>query len=314
MMLFVLALIPVFGLLLFIYFNDKKEKEPFGFLVALFFLGMATVVTAIIGEFAGEAILNVIFSEKSVLRQIIDAIFVVAVCEEIGKFMVLWLFTWKNKNFNYSYDAIVYAVFVSLGFACLENVVYVFSNGIGTAIARMLTAVPGHACFAVFMGFFYSKAKYASLTKKKSAGARNILLAIFVPILVHGIYDAILMAGGVLENEVTVLAVLLWIGLVIAMFVVCFILVFKSSRNDFCIITLPEEKVQTVYRPSVVGNWTCTCGSSNRMNFCPRCGKQRTFVTTWYCPKCGSPSSLNFCGNCGCPKPAYQPPVQNPVY
>ncbi|MBR3082670.1 MAG: PrsW family intramembrane metalloprotease [Clostridiales bacterium] len=311
-MLFVLALIPVIGLLLFIYFNDKKEKEPFGFLIALFFLGMATVVTAIIGEFAGGAILNVIFSEKSVLKQIIDAIFVVAVCEEIGKFLVLWLFTWKNKNFNYSYDAIVYAVFVSLGFACLENVVYVFSNGVGTAIARMLTAVPGHACFAVFMGFFYSKAKYASLTKKKSASARNILLAMIVPILVHGVYDAILMAGRVMEDDVTVLAVLLWIGLVIAMFVVCFILVFKSSRNDFCIITLPEQ-VQTVYRPSIVGNWTCTCGSINRMNFCPKCGKQRTFVTTWYCPKCGSPSSLNFCGNCGCPKPAYQPQAQNPV-
>ena len=312
-MLFVLALIPVIGLLLFIYFNDKKEKEPFGFLIALFFLGMATVVTAIIGEYVGEAVLGVIFDDKSVLKEIISAVFVVGVCEEIGKFLVLWLFTWKNKNFNYSYDAIVYAVFVSLGFACLENVVYVFSNGVGTAIARMLTAVPGHACFAVFMGFFYSKAKYASLTNKKSASARNILLSMIVPIMVHGVYDAILMAGRVMEDDVTVLAVLLWLGLVIAMFVVCFILVFKSSRNDFCIITLPE-KIQTIYRPAVAGNWTCTCGSVNYMHFCPKCGKQRELVAVWYCGKCGCRSSMNFCGNCGSPKPAFQPQAQNPVY
>lgn len=308
-MLFVLALIPVIGLLAFVYFKDRKEKEPFGLLVALFFAGMATVVTALIGESVGEAVLGIIFEKESVMFQITDAVFVVAFSEEIGKFLVLWLITWKNKHFDYSYDAIVYSIFVSLGFACLENIVYVFSNGAGTAFARMLTAVPGHACFAVFMGFFYSKAKYASLTKKKGASARYILLAMIIPIIVHGIYDAILMACGVTDDSAAVFGILMWFGFVVAMFVVCFILVLRSSRNDFCIITLPE-KIQTVYRPSVIGNWVCTCGSTNRMNFCPRCGKQRQLVATWYCAKCGSPSSLNFCGNCGSQKPVYQVPVQ----
>ena len=312
-MLFVLALIPVIGLLLFIYFKDRKEKEPIGLLVGLFFAGMATVVTAIIGETVGDLALGAVFSKESVMYQIISAIFVVGFSEELGKFFVLWLITWKNKHFDYSYDAIVYSIFVSLGFACLENVVYVFSNGVGTAIARMLTAVPGHACFAVFMGFFYSKAKYASLTGKKGSSAKNILLAMIVPILVHGVYDAILMACKVTEDTVAALGVLVWLGFVIAMFVVCFILVIKSSRNDFCIITLPE-KIQTIYRPAVAGNWTCTCGSVNYMHFCPKCGKQRELVAVWYCGKCGSRSSMNFCGNCGSPKPAFQPQAQNPVY
>lgn len=312
-MLFILALIPVFGLLIFVYFKDRKEKEPMGLLVGLFFAGMATIVTALIGEGVGEALLGIVFPKESVMFQIISAIFIVGFWEELGKFLVLRLITWKNKNFNYSYDAIVYSIFVSLGFACLENVVYVLSNGTGTAIARMFTAVPGHACFAVFMGYFYSKAKYASLTSKKGECTRNILLALVIPILTHGVYDAILMVCGVTEDSVAVLGVLLWLGYFIAMFVVSFILVIKSSRNDFCIITLPEQ-VQTVYRPAVAGNWTCTCGSVNYMHFCPKCGKQREMGAVWYCGKCGSPSSLNFCGNCGNPKPSYQPPVQNPVY
>jgi len=313
MLLFVLALIPVIGLLIFVYLKDRKEKEPFGLLVALFFAGMATIVTALIGEGVGEAVLGLIFPKESVLFQIISAIFIVGFWEEMGKFLVLWLITWKNKHFDYSYDAIVYSIFVSLGFACFENIAYVFTSGVGTAVARMLTAVPGHACFAVFMGFFYSKAKYASLTGKKSAAGRNILLAMIVPILVHGVYDAILMACGVTGDTVAALGVLLWFGYVIAMFVICFILVLKSSKNDFCIITLPEN-IQTVYRPAVAGNWTCTCGSVNYMHFCPKCGKQREFVAVWYCGKCGSRSSLNFCGNCGSPKPAFQPQAQNPVY
>ena len=72
-----------------------------------------------------------------------------------------------------------------------------FSNGIGfgTAIGRMFTAVPGHlACFAVFMGFFYSKAKYAAVTGKKGKSASLLLLSFAIPSLIHGVYDAIIMA------------------------------------------------------------------------------------------------------------------------
>ena len=310
-MLFVLAIIPVIGLLCFIYFNDKKEKEPFGLLVALFFAGMATVLTAMIAELAGGFIIESVSPEKTVLSQIVDAMIIVGPAEELGKFFVLWIITWKNKHSNYSYDAIVYAVFVSLGFAAFENVGYVFSNGVGTAIARMITAVPGHACFAVFMGFFYSKAKYAAITQKKGKCLSNILLAIFVPIVIHGIYDAILMGAGASDLEALAgISIILWFGFVIAMFVVSCIIIVKSSKNDFCIVTMPD-KVQTIYRPAVVGNWTCTCGSVNRLNFCPKCGRQREFVSTWYCSKCGAPSSLNFCGNCGNPKPVYSTPGQS---
>ena len=307
-MLYALALIPVVGLLIFIYFNDKKEKEPFGLLVGLFFAGMGTIVTAIIAELVGGLILGAVFPANTVIGGVLDAMLIVAPAEELGKFLVLGLITWKNKNFNYNYDAIVYAVFVSLGFAAFENITYVFGSGIGTAFLRMFTAVPGHACFAVFMGFFYSKAKYASLTGKKGACAGFTALAMIVPIVIHGVYDAILMGGG--SSEIPVLSglsLVIWIGFVIALFVVSCILIVKTSRNDFCIVSLPtpdaDGMVQTIYRPSIIGGWTCSCGSVNQLNFCPKCGKQRPMSTTWYCPVCATPSAFNFCGRCGCPRP-----------
>lgn len=309
-MVLALALIPVIGLLAFIYFNDKKEKEPLGFLIGLFFAGMGTIITAVIVEVIGELIVNSIIPKETVLNQVIVAIAIVGTAEELGKYLVLRIFTWRSRHFDYSYDAIVYAVFVSLGFAALENVTYVFSNGVGTAIARMFTAVPGHACFAVFMGFFYSKAKYAAITKNKSSYKVNNFLAIIVPILIHGVYDAILMGARVSDAELGAgLAVILWILLVIALFVVSCIIIVKSSKNDFCIVTLPE-KVKTIYRPKIVGNWTCSCGSVNRLNFCPKCGNQRPVGTIWYCANCGTPSGLNFCGNCGSPRPAFKTPEQ----
>lgn len=305
-MLYALALIPVVGLLIFIYFNDKKEKEPFGLLVGLFFAGMGTIVTAIIAELVGGLILGAVFPANTVIGGVLDAMLIVAPAEELGKFLVLRLITWKNKNFNYNYDAIVYAVFVSLGFAAFENITYVFGSGIGTAFLRMFTAVPGHACFAVFMGFFYSKAKYASLTGKKGACTGFTALAMVIPIVIHGVYDAILMGGG--SSEIPVLSglsLVIWIGFVVALFVVSCILIVKTSRNDFCIVSIPDADgmVQTIYRPSIIGGWTCSCGSVNQLNFCPKCGKQRPISTTWYCPVCATPSAFNFCGHCGCPRP-----------
>jgi RsiW-degrading membrane proteinase PrsW (M82 family) len=324
-LLFILALIPVIGLILFIYFNDKKEKEPFGLLVALFFAGMSTVVSAVLLETAGIFILDLITpTETTILGAILSATMVVAPAEEMGKFLILRIFTWKNRHFNYSYDAIVYAVFISLGFAALENISYVSDYGLLTAIIRMLTAVPGHACYGVFMGFFYSKAKYAVLTNKKGKCALHFLLSIFVPVITHGIYDAILMAGEASgENLLTGISFILWIFYVTALFIVSFIIVFKSSRNDYCIVTLPGEAaqagqaaqpvpVQVVYRPAVAGSWTCSCGAENNLNFCFKCGKQRSFSYTWTCPRCGSLSAYNFCGNCGTPRPAAPAPAYVP--
>ena len=306
-MLFALALIPVIGLLIFIYFNDKKEKEPIWLLLLLFGVGAASVVSAIVLELIGGLILGAVFPTDSVIKGTLDAMLIVAPAEELGKFIVLRSITWKNKHFNYSYDAIVYAVFVSLGFAALENITYVFGSGVGTAILRMFTAVPGHACFGVFMGFFYSKAKYASLTNKKGACAGFTALAILIPTIVHGIYDGILMGGGSSDEAIlSGLSLILWIGFVIALFVVSIIFVIRSSRHDFCIISLPVEGgsvIQTIYRPAIIGGWTCTCGSVNQLNFCPKCGKQRPVSTTWYCPVCATPSAFNFCGHCGCPRP-----------
>ena len=315
-MLVVLALIPVIALLVFIYLKDKNEKEPIGLLIGLFFAGMGTTIPASIAEVIIQSILERIFYSP-VLLYIVFAIFFVGPIEEIGKYAVLKLITWNNKKFNYSYDAIVYSVFASLGFAAFENVGYSISNGLGTAILRMFTAVPGHACFAVFMGYFYSRAKYAKITGNKKAYTKNTVLSLIVPMLVHGFYDAIVLGAREGYEDAPVisgLAALLWIGYVIAMITVCFIIVIKSSKNDFCILTLPDNE-QTIYKPQIIGGWTCSCGKTNNFNFCSQCGKPRPMDTKWTCPKCGTLSTFNFCGNCGCPRPApvNQTPVQTPV-
>ena len=85
----------------------------------------------------------------------------------------------------------MYAVFVALGFALWENISYVLMYGLGTAAVRAVTAVPGHACFGVFMGAFYGLAKRYDNFGDEYRSRRCRRLAVLVPVLLHGAYDFI---------------------------------------------------------------------------------------------------------------------------
>ena len=102
------------------------------------------------------------------------------------------ILVWKNQNFDYRYDGIVYAVSASLGFAALENILYVISYGTSVSIGRAIFAIPGHTTFAVFMGFFLSRAKTAWLDNKNFKKNLCKILSLVVPMLIHGLYDFLL--------------------------------------------------------------------------------------------------------------------------
>ena len=126
----------------------------------------------------------------SILGSVSAAFFGAAIPEEIAKFIMLWLLLRKNPYFDEKMDGIVYAVFVSLGFAALENLLYIFSNEeayMSVGIARAIFAVPGHFCFGILMGYYYSLAKFYPKTPTK-----NKVLILVAPIIAHGLYDSIL--------------------------------------------------------------------------------------------------------------------------
>ena len=121
--------------------------------------------------------------------------YVVAGCVEEGfKLLFLYWLIWRNKYFDEYFDGIVYAVFVSMGFALVENILYVTSGGLGTGIMRALLSVPAHFLFAVVMGYFFALAKFY---KNR---ALNMSLAFIVPMLLHGTFDALLMVANVSET------------------------------------------------------------------------------------------------------------------
>ena len=153
------------------------------------------------------------------------AFLVVAVVEEGAKFLFLRWRTWKDPNFNYRFDGIVYAVFLSLGFAAFENISYVMGYGLTVAFYRALLAIPAHMGFAVYMGYFYSRAKLCQDAGNTGGRRRNLWAAFLIAVVLHGFYDACAMMG-------TVLSTLLFAAFVITMYIVVIKFIKKESKAD----------------------------------------------------------------------------------
>lgn len=184
------ALLPIAILVYYIYHKDKNSPEPAGQLVKAFLIGVLSVPLSLCISIPLGLIGVYPVETTSILGCISTAFFGAAIPEEIAKFIMLWLALRKNPYFDEKMDGIVYAVCVSLGFAALENVMYLFSNAesyLSVGIARAIFAVPGHFCFGILMGYYYSLAKFypKSVTKNK-------VLVLIAPIIAHGLYDSIL--------------------------------------------------------------------------------------------------------------------------
>lgn len=219
------AVIPAIILLIKVYKADRLDKEPKGLLVSLVFLGILSTFGTMITEGIGSGVLQAFFSEESIIYKVLEYFVVVAVSEEGFKYLLLKLRTWKSQFFNCSFDGVVYAVFVSLGFALWENIAYVAQFGFSVAIVRAVTAVPGHACFGVFMGIWYSAAKRWSYRGNESKSASCRFKALFIPVLLHGAYDFLATFGGYIATCV-------WAVFVIVMFITAYRRVTANSRND----------------------------------------------------------------------------------
>ncbi len=184
MKLLLLAVAPVFIIILYIYYKDKYEKEPKRILFYNFVLGaiVSIIITTLLYQYVFDIILP-FRNQESIFQVFIKAFVVVGFTEEFSKYIIVRYYAQRHKAFNEPFDGIVYSVMVSMGFAATENISYVLQNGVETAIARAFTAVPAHATFAILMGYYMGKAKFSK--NKSLLNLTGLLLAI----IFHGAYD-----------------------------------------------------------------------------------------------------------------------------
>jgi RsiW-degrading membrane proteinase PrsW (M82 family) len=230
------AILPAALLLLLVYKRDKNGKEPKNLLWRLIFAGGIIIIPIYICEVIGQIIVefgNAIVTNQTELGFVANMFVyfgVVALAEEGFKMIALATQTWKNPNFNFKYDGIVYAVFVGMGFAIFENIKYVLEYGMVTGILRALTAIPGHCAFAIIMGTFYGSSKYFQSVKNKKMQVLCMLYAIIIPIVGHGLYDFAL----TISNNVLSVVVSIFYMIILDIFSLV-LLLYQSKHDQFII-------------------------------------------------------------------------------
>lgn len=192
-LLIVLAMLPTFVLGFIVYKKDVVEKEPIKLLLKLFIFGVLSAGVALFIELTEQDMFPGVLS-NNVISIIIRSFLIVALSEELVKWVFNYFISWKDKEFNYAYDAIVYSVFISLGFATIENLITILTQGGGfvLAIQRGLITVPAHAFFGVISGYYLGKAKRYNNRNWKKRKKYNLILSLLAPVLVHGLFDALL--------------------------------------------------------------------------------------------------------------------------
>ena len=191
------ALTPVVVLLWYIYRKDKVLPEPAECLLKAFGFGVLSAFLSFVFSVPVSFLLGMEIDANtysSISKAFADAFILAAIPEELAKLIMLWLLLRKNPHFDERFDGIVYAVCIGMGFAGIENVMYLIGgledgSWIGTGIVRALFAVPAHFLFAVLMGYYYSIYQFGI---DRSAKIKVLVLA--APIIAHGIYDGILMS------------------------------------------------------------------------------------------------------------------------
>lgn len=223
------AVLPAMLLGLYIWRKDP-HPEPFRWIWRAFLAGVLICLPV---AFLEQYIHLLLFGEgepTTLFGSTTMAFFVAALPEEGAKLLALWLLLRRNPQLDEHFDCIVYAVFVSLGFATIENIGYVVMSGeewMSTAIMRALLAVPGHYAFAIMMGFYYAIYHFVDPSRKNAA---KICL---VPFVAHGVYDSIAMSGSVSPVAASVCS------LVLIYF--CIKLQREASRKVNEMITINQE-------------------------------------------------------------------------
>lgn len=218
-LLMIAALAPVAVLIYYIYRRDKYQKEPIRELLKAFGYGVLSVPVALCISLPLTSA-GLVPIEPSTLWGAVGVSFLgAAIPEEIAKYLMLLLFLRKCRFFDERIDGIVYASVVSMGFAAVENVLYLVSNydaWVSVGISRALFSVPGHFFFGVLMGYYYSLHRFCP-----SDGKARKWLVLGAPILAHGLFDSVLFSVNVMPSLSLVLMIL-------------FLFLCNSLRNRAC--------------------------------------------------------------------------------
>ena len=268
--LLLLAVAPTLFIFLYIYRKDRVEPEPLHLVVWVFSLGALSVIPA--------ALIELLFSEGVFLSAVVAPL-----VEETAKFLIVFFAIYRHAEFDEPVDGIVYATAAGLGFATIENILYVLEGGLAVGIVRAVASVPGHVVFSGIWGFALGTAKFRPEKKRM----RIILSGLAGAMLLHGLFNfslAVFEAAGLLLILLVIMPFGWWM----------------TSRNIRCAQADPAAACVVLGRVAAAGGRGVVQGTPMG-NGVQQVSAGIPEPVQHFCTACGSPlkAGMRFCGTCG---------------
>jgi len=194
------AIAPGIAILSYFYLRDNLQPEPISMVIRSFIFGVLLVIPVMVLQYIMQ-------TEWGWREGVSASVLASAVVEEFFKWMVVYFTAYKHVEFDEPYDGIVYAVAVSLGFATLENLLYLLINGVNVAIWRAFLPVSSHALFAVWMGYYLGRAKFSP---HRGREYKLLWVSAGLPVLLHALYNAIFLVTEYWIWTIVPFMLLLW--------------------------------------------------------------------------------------------------------
>jgi len=254
--LLVLAIAPGVFLTWFFYVRDRYEHEPRRLIISTYVLGVLSVIPAFFTELLGELFLP----NDGLIALLVEVFIVIALTEEFMKLCAVRVLAYRSPEFNEVMDGIVYCAVAALGFATLENVVYVFRYGLVTGVMRAVLSVPSHALWGGIMGHQIGLAKFRRINENM-----RILLGLLEAVFLHGLYDFIAF----------------FFDVMLGLFMLAVLMILSSTYLYTLMKKASEESPFRIPVPAVTQPGL----------FCPNCGRPMVYFQAydaWYCYECGT--------------------------
>lgn len=242
------SIVPVMILLGLLYYMGEVKKQPLLLLLILFVGG---ILSWILVRYVSQLLGNDIYKSQMEISTLLGnsgfflvSFGIISIIEELSKYIVITIMCFKNKYFKNAYDAIMYAACISLGFAFIENIMYINNYGMSVALSRALFSIPAHACFGIIMGYFLGMSRICKDNNLDSDSAINRYSAFFIPFLFHGFYDFLL-------NFSDKIIYVIFLVYVILMYIFVIYLIYRLYNLDSKWLKSKKDKkirVQTVKR------------------------------------------------------------------
>ncbi len=253
-----IASLPIILMCAYVY-NKDADKEPVSILKKLFLYGVISIVPIVLLELLTDNI--AILDKSNSVSLFINTFVTIGFIEEGAKWIIVNKAAYNDIEFNHAYDAIIYCVFASLGFALIENILYVFKQGLVIGIFRAVTTIPAHTFNGVLMGYFMGLAKNEDVNNKGKNSKKYMFLSLLIPIVAHTIYDYLIF----LENDI---ATTLFIVFVVAMYIISFRIIKSISdiRRNFdgssydSTFRVKTERNEDLFKTTLINVFIVTLG------------------------------------------------------